>query len=65
MAMLVRKAVDTVEESTVYRCPEKRCKGTWPRPKEETWVEWYAIPSACIALIMNLFAQAQSAKKRS
>lgn len=39
MAMLIRKTVDTVEDSTVYRCPEKRCKGTWPYPKEVTWVE--------------------------
>ena len=63
MAMLVRKTVDTVKESTVYRCPEKRCKGTWPYPKEGTWAEWYAIPSTCVALIINLLLKPGLPKK--
>lgn len=40
MAMVVSKEASTLQESTLYHCPEKRRSGTWERQAEPSWSEW-------------------------
>lgn len=41
MSILVHKMVDeTVLDSKIVRCPEKKCPGSWAQEEKGSWATW-------------------------